>query len=67
VARALAVDRPRKSPKSFGERVRRALPGQRLTRYATAAHFAIDLELAYDHESVSDAALGALVRGLFAP
>jgi serine/threonine protein kinase len=46
VARALAVDRPSKSPKSFGERVRRALPGQRLTRYATAAHFAIDLALA---------------------
>ncbi len=65
VARALAVDRPSKEP-SFTDRVRRVMPGQRLVRYATAAHFAIELELAYDHESASDAAVASLVRGLFA-
>ncbi len=64
VARALAVERPSKEP-SFTERVRRALPGQRLVRYATAAHFAIDLEQAYDHESASDAALASLIGALF--
>ncbi|HSI03741.1 MAG TPA: serine/threonine-protein kinase [Myxococcota bacterium] len=64
VARALAVDRPSKEP-SFTDRMRRVLPGQHLVRYATAAHFAIELEVAYDHESASDAALGSLVRGLF--
>ncbi len=64
VARSLAVDRPGKEP-TLTDRVRRVFPGQRLVRYATAAHFAIDLELAYDHESASDAALSGLLRGLF--
>ncbi len=64
VAKALAVDRPSKEP-TLSERMRRALPGQRLTRYATAAAFAIDLEQAYDHESASDAALAKIMRELF--
>lgn len=66
VAKALAVERPSKEAPTLTTRMLSALPRKRETRYATAAHFAIDLESGYAHYKANDAVIADMARRLFA-